>query len=83
MGWSPSFFPFLSPRSVMSCGLVGSGPGFGDKEIVVAGGTNIGNARDYVEIFNIANNVWRTAQPLPQTLLGAATVQYQAMLHHL
>jgi len=64
-------------RSVMSCGLVGSGPGFGDKEIVVAGGTNIGNARDYVEIFNIANNVWRTAQPLPQTLLGAATVQYQ------
>ena len=65
----------------MSCGIVGSGPGFGDKEIVAAGGTNIGNARDYVEIYNIANNEWRTAQPLPQTLLGAATVQYQASVN--
>ena len=48
------------------------------KEIVAAGGTNIGNAQDYVEIYNIDDDIWRIANPLPQTLLGAATVQYQA-----
>ena len=64
-------------RSVLSCGIVNANNGTG-KEIVAAGGTNIGNARDYVEIYNIDSNVWRTASPLPQTLLGAATVQYQA-----
>ena len=47
-------------------------------EIVAAGGTDIGTARDYVEIYNIEGDVWRIATPLPQTLLGAATVQYQA-----
>ena len=48
------------------------------KEIVAAGGTNIGSAQDYVEIYNIDDDIWRIAKPLPQTLLGAATVQYQA-----
>lgn len=66
-----------SSRSVLSCGIVNANSGTG-REIVAAGGTDIGSARDYVEIYNIDGNVWRTANPLPQTLLGAATVQYQA-----
>ena len=70
----PSSLPFS--RSVLSCGIVNANNGTG-KEIVAAGGTDIGNARDYVEIYNIDGNVWRIANPLPQTLLGAATVQYQ------
>ena len=62
---------------MLSCGIVNANSGTG-REIVAAGGTDIGSARDYVEIYNIDGNVWRTANPLPQTLLGAATVQYQA-----
>ena len=61
---------------MLSCGIVNANNGTG-KEVVAAGGTNIGNARDYVEIYNIDGNVWRIANPLPQTLLGAATLQYQ------
>ena len=71
--------PVLTPlfcRSVLSCGIVNANNGTG-KEIVAAGGTNIGNARDYVEIYSIDGNVWRIANPLPQTLLSAATLQYQ------
>ena len=62
---------------MLSCGIVNANTGTG-KEIVAAGGTNVGTARDYVEIYNIEGDVWRIATPLPQTLLGAATVQYQA-----
>ena len=68
---------FPTYRSVLSCGIVNANSGTG-KEIVAAGGTNIGTARDYVEIYNIEGDVWRIATPLPQTLLGAAAVQYQA-----
>ena len=67
----------ISSRSVLSCGLVNANSGSG-MEIVAAGGTDIGTARDYVEIYNIEGDVWRIATPLPQTLLGAATVKYQA-----
>ena len=66
----------ISSRSVLSCGIVNANSGTG-MEIVAAGGTDIGTARDYVEIYNIEGDVWRIATPLPQTLLGAATVQYQ------
>ena len=62
---------------MLSCGVVDANNGAG-KEIVAAGGTNIGSAQDYVEIYNIDDDIWRIAKPLPQTLLGAATVQYQA-----
>ena len=62
---------------MLSCGLVNANSGSG-MEIVAAGGTDIGTARDYVEIYNIEGDVWRIATPLPQTLLGAATVKYQA-----
>ena len=62
---------------MLSCGIVTANNGTG-REIVAAGGTNIGTARDYVEIYNIDGDLWRIATPLPQTLLGAATIQYQA-----
>ena len=70
-------YHLIVSRSVLSCGVVNANSATG-KEIVAAGGTNIGNAQDYVEIYNMDNDVWRIANPLPQTLLGAAAVQYQA-----
>ena len=56
-----------------ACGIVGQ------KEILVAGGTNvIEQLLDSVEILSLENLEWRDGKPLPERISGAFSLEYES-----
>merc|ERR1712117_750216 len=59
-----------NPRDNLMCGLVHNEAG--EQEVVTAGG--YGGDETVVEIFNVRSGQWRSGNPLPRSIEGAAVV---------
>merc|ERR1712117_658304 len=61
-----------NPRNLLMCGLVHNEAG--EQEVVAAGGYGSPGESNVVEIFNVRSGQWRSANPLPRSIEGAAVV---------